>query len=299
MLTSGDDARPSLQGTFELYSGLILDYAVTPLPNAQTMLTFVDMTASARAERALKEKNEALRKADEIKNDFVQHVSYELRSPLTNIIGFTDLLKTPGIGPLNERQAEYVEHISTSSSLLLTIVNDILDLATVDAGIMELNYTQLDLDGLLDDVAMQIADRLHENGVTLEITAPKGLGSIVADQQRLKQILLKLLTNATNFAPEGSTITLTCRRDERDVYFSVSDDGPGIPAEMLDSVFNRFSSSPQGGKRSGAGLGLSIVESFVTLHQGDVRIDSRPAGGTTVTCRIPTGATMHTIAAAE
>ena len=299
MLTSGDDARPSLQGTFELYSGLILDYAVTPLPNAQTMFTFVDMTASARAERALMEKNEALRKADEIKNDFVQHVSYELRSPLTNIIGFTDLLKTPGVGALNERQAEYVEHISTSSSLLLTIVNDILDLATVDAGIMELNYTEVGLDDLLDDVAMQIADRLHENAVTLEITAPRGLGSIIADQQRLKQILLKLLTNATNFAPEGSTITLTCRRDDQDVYFSVSDNGPGIPTEMLNSVFNRFSSSPQGGKRSGAGLGLSIVESFVTLHHGDVRIDSRPGGGTTVTCRIPTGSAMRTIAAAE
>ncbi|HEX2148123.1 MAG TPA: ATP-binding protein [Pseudorhizobium sp.] len=298
MITNFDDGRPSLQGTLELYSGLILDYAVTPLPNAQTMLTFVDMTASARAERALMEKNEALRRADEIKNDFVQHVSYELRSPLTNIIGFTDLLKTPGIGPLNERQAEYIEHISTSSSLLLTIVNDILDLATVDAGIMQLNYEEISIDDLLDDVAMQIADRLHDNQMTLEITAPKGLGDIVADPQRLKQILLKLLTNATNFAPEGSTITLSCRRDASSVLFAVSDSGPGIPEDMLSSVFNRFSSTPRGGKRSGAGLGLSIVESFVHLHKGEVAIDSRP-GGTTVTCRIPSGSTMRTIAAAE
>ncbi len=299
MLTNCDDERPSLQGTFELYSGLILDYAVTPLPNAQTMLTFVDMTASARAERALKEKNEALQKADEIKNDFVQHVSYELRSPLTNIIGFTDLLTTPGIGSLNERQAEYIEHISTSSSLLLTIVNDILDLATVDAGIMQLSFAELSLDNLLDDVALQITDRLHDNEVTLEITAPKGMGTIVADQQRLKQILLKLLTNATNFAPAGSMITLACHRDEDDVYFSVSDTGPGIPQDMLSSVFNRFSSSPRGGRRSGAGLGLSIVESFVTLHHGTVSIDSRPGGGTTVTCRIPTGTAIRSIAAAE
>src|SRR5690606_8234064 len=258
---------------------------------------FVDMTASARAERALLEKNEALQKADEIKNDFVQHVSYELRSPLTNIIGFTDLLKTPGIGPLNTRQAEYIEHISTSSSLLLTIVNDILDLATVDAGIMRLDHAEVGLDELLDDVAMQIADRLHENEVTLEITAPKGLGAIVADQQRLKQILLKLLTNAINFAPEGSAITLTCRRDPADVFFSVSDNGPGIPQEMLDSVFDRFSSNPQGGRKSGAGLGLSIVESFVNLHRGEVSIDSSPGGGTTVTCRIPAGTTIHSIAA--
>lgn len=299
MLTNCDDERPSLQGTLELFSGLILDYAVTPLPNAQTMLTFVDMTASASAERALMEKNEALRRADEIKNDFVQHVSYELRSPLTNIIGFTDLLKTPGVGPLNERQAEYIEHISTSSSLLLTIVNDILDLATVDAGIMQLDYEEISIDDLLDDVAMQIADRLQENQMTLEITAPQGIGSIVADPQRLKQILLKLLTNATNFAPEGSSITLTCRRDATDVYFSVSDSGPGIPQDMLSTIFNRFSSTPRGGKRSGAGLGLSIVESFVQLHKGEVTIESRPGAGTTVSCRIPSAVTMRTIAAAE
>jgi signal transduction histidine kinase len=299
MLTNFDDERASLQGTFELYSGLILDYAVTPLPNAQTMFTFVDMTASARAERALKEKNDALQKADEIKNDFVQHVSYELRSPLTNIIGFTDLLKTPGVGELTPRQAEYVDHISTSSSVLLTIVNDILDLATVDAGIMQLNYSEMSVDDLLDDVAMQIADRLHESNVTLEITAPDGLGNIVADQQRLKQILLKLLTNATNFAPDGSSITLTCRRDKTNIFFSVSDSGPGIPLDMLKMVFDRFASKTKGGKRSGAGLGLSIVESFVTLHHGDVSIDSSTGSGTTVTCRIPSGAHLASVAAAE
>lgn len=297
MLTNFDDERASIQGTLELYSGLILDYAVTPLPNAQTMLTFVDMTASARAERALKEKNEALRKADAIKNDFVQHVSYELRSPLTNIIGFTDLLQTPGFGPLNERQAEYIDHISTSSSLLLTIVNDILDLATVDAGIMQLNYSTVAIDEMLDDVAMQIADRLHENGVTLSIVAPEALGTIVADQQRLKQILIKLLANATNFAPEGSPITLTCWRENDDVLFSVNDQGPGIPEDILKTVFNRFSSSSRGGKRSGAGLGLSIVESFVTLHHGNVTIDSQPGQGTTVTCRIPSTGMTHSIAA--
>lgn len=296
-LTAFDDERPALDGTFELYTGLILDYAVTPLPNAQTMLTFVDKTASVQAEKALTEKNEALRKADELKNDFVQHVSYELRSPLTNIIGFTDLLKTPGIGTLNDRQAEYIDHISTSSSVLLTIVNDILDLATVDAGIMELNYSELAIEDLLDDVAMQIADRLQENNMTLEIVAPAGMGTIVADQQRLKQILIKLLTNATNFSPENSTITLNCWRDAANVFFSVRDRGPGIPPDMLKTVFDRFKAQAKDGKRSGAGLGLSIVESFVHLHNGDVSIDSRAGEGTTVTCRIPTNASFHSVAA--
>jgi signal transduction histidine kinase len=296
-ITSFEDERPSSQGTLELFSGLVLDYAVTPLPNAQTMLTFVNMTDSVRAERALTEKNEALRKADELKNDFVQHVSYELRSPLTNIIGFSDLLKTPGIGPLTERQAEYVDHIATSSSVLLTLVNDILDLATVDAGIMRLNYSDVSLDGLLDDVSMQIADRLQESGVTLEIIVPAHLGNVVADQQRLKQIVLKLLNNAANFAPEGSVISLKCNRDDGDFVFSVADQGPGIPEDMVRAVFKRFSSNGKGGKRSGAGLGLSIVESFVSLHHGQVSIDSQPGKGTVVTCRIPSANLPSSIAA--
>lgn len=296
-ITSFDDERPSSQGTLELYSNLVLDYAVIPLPNAQTMLTFVNKTDSVRAERALTEKNEALLKADELKNDFVQHVSYELRSPLTNIIGFTDLLKTPGIGSLNDRQAEYIDHISTSSSVLLTLVNDILDLATVDAGIMRLNYSEIVLNDLLDEVSMQIADRLQESGVMLEITVPAQLGSIVADQQRLKQILLKLLTNAANFAPEGSTISLKCGREGTDFVFSVSDKGPGIPEDLINTVFNRFASGAKGGKRSGAGLGLSIVESFVSLHEGEVSIESQAGKGTTVTCRIPSAELPHSVAA--
>ncbi|NRF11416.1 sensor histidine kinase [Agrobacterium pusense] len=296
-ITSFDDERPSRQGTLELLSGLVLDYAIIPLPDAQTMLTFVNMTDSVRAERALMEKNDALLKADELKNDFVQHVSYELRSPLTNIIGFTDLLKTPGLGELTERQAEYLDHISTSSSVLLTIVNDILDLATVDAGIMQLNYSDNDLNELLEDVSVQIADRLQESGISLQIVAPAHLGSLVADHQRLKQILIKLLTNAINFAPEGSSVTLSCQRSEGDFIFSVADKGPGIPEDMLKTVFDRFSTRGNGGRRTGAGLGLSIVESFVSLHHGTVSIDSRPGNGTTVTCRIPSATRPHSIAA--
>jgi signal transduction histidine kinase len=299
LITSFDDERRSSQGTLELLSGLVLDYAVIPLPNAQTMLTFVNMTDSVRAERALTEKNEALRKADELKNDFVQHVSYELRSPLTNIIGFADLLRTPSVGPLNERQAEYIDHISTSSSVLLTLVNDILDLATVDAGIMRLNYSEIDLNDLLDDVSMQIADRLQESGVTLEITAPGYLGSIVADPQRLKQILLKLLSNAANFSPEGAAIALECHREGTDFVFSVSDRGPGIPQDMIATVFDRFATGAKSGKRGGAGLGLSIVDSFVSLHNGRVSIDSQPGKGTEVICRIPSVNLPHSVAAAE
>ena len=294
IITSFDDERNQTSGKLELKTGLVLDYAVIPLPNAQTMLTFVNVTDSARAERALKDKNEALRKADELKNDFVQHVSYELRSPLTNIIGFTDLLRTPGMDPLTGRQAEYLDHISNSSSLLLTLVNDILDLATVDAGIMELNYQPVSLNDLLDEVSLQIAHRLQENNVTLKISAEQDLGVIRADHQRLKQIFIKLLANAANFAPEGSAIGLKCWRDDSDFLFTVSDSGPGMTQEALSRIFDRFEADPTGGRRSGAGLGLAIVKSFVNLHRGTISVDTAPGSGTRITCRIPAGRALKT-----
>jgi signal transduction histidine kinase len=289
IITSFNDERAQTSGKLELKTGLVLDYAVIPLPNAQTMLTFVNVTDSELAERALKDKNEALKKADELKNAFVEHMSYELRSPLTNIIGFTDLLRTPGMDPLSGRQAEYLSHISNSSSVLLTLVNDILDLATVDAGIMELHYSEVAINDLLDEVSLQIAHRLQENNITLKITADHDLGTIEADHQRLKQIFLKLLANAANFAPDGTAVGLRCWREGTDFLFTVSDSGPGMTPEMLARIFNRFQSDGRGGRKSGAGLGLSIVESFVNLHHGSIEVDSAPGRGTRVTCRIPAG----------
>ncbi|MDB5523525.1 MAG: hypothetical protein JWM58_1288 [Rhizobium sp.] len=293
IITSFDDERSQTSGKLELKTGLVLDYALIPLPNAQTMLTFVNVTDSENAERALKDKNEALKKADELKNAFVEHMSYELRSPLTNIIGFTDLLRTPGMDPLSNRQAEYLDHISNSSSVLLTLVNDILDLATVDAGIMELHYSNVAINDLLDEVSLQIAHRLQENHVTLKIAADHDLGVIQADHQRLKQIFLKLLANAANFAPDGSAIGLRCWREHDDFLFTVSDSGPGMTPEMLSKIFNRFESDGKGGRKSGAGLGLSIVESFVDLHHGSIELDSAPGLGTRVTCRIPAGSIVR------
>ncbi|WP_110032892.1 PAS domain-containing sensor histidine kinase [Hoeflea marina] len=286
-ITGFDDERKTRDGRIELATGLILDYAVVPLPDAQTMIAFANVTDSVGAERMLTEKNEALQKADKLKNEFVQHVSYELRSPLTNIIGFTDLLRTPGMGELNDRQAEYLDHISTSSSMLLTIVNDILDLATVDAGIMRLEIGDVAAADLVAEAAALIADRLKEDGLRLEIDIANAPAAMQGDHQRLKQILFKLLMNAANFAPEGSVIRLACWRDTSDTVFTISDSGPGIPSDMLKNAFSRFETGGQGGRRRGAGLGLSIVESFVGLHHGQVTIDCREGEGTQVTCRIP------------
>ncbi|QPC89521.1 PAS domain-containing sensor histidine kinase [Mesorhizobium sp. INR15] len=287
VITGFDDERRDRHGQAELNNGGVLSYAIIPLPNGQVMTTFVDVTDSVNVERALKDKNEALQRSDQIKNDFVQHVSYELRSPLTNIIGFTELLSLPATGPLSQKQREYVEHVGSSSSVLLTIVNDILDLATVDAGIMQLDISEVRIDRTIAAAAELVADRLEEHSITLKVDAAAAPKSFHGDEIRIRQILYNLLSNAANYAPEASTITLACRQLAEGVEFSVHDSGPGMPPDVLDSVFRRFEPRANGGRRRGAGLGLSIVKSFVELHGGSVRIETGKDKGTTVICTFP------------
>ena len=286
-VTGFSDVRDGQAGQIELSDGNVLSYALVPLPKGQTMLTFIDVTDTVHVERALKDKNEALEFADQIKNDFVQHVSYELRSPLTNIIGFTELLQTPSFGSLNERQHEYLDHISSSSSVLLTIVNDILDLATVDAGIMELEIDDVDVSAAINEAAERVAERLRDHNIGLAVHIGEGAERFRADANRLRQVLFNLLSNAANYAPEDSDIRLMVEREDDEIVFSVQDEGPGMPREVLDSVFQRFQSHNNGGRKRGAGLGLSIVKSFVELHGGAVHIQTASNSGTTVTCRFP------------
>ena len=298
-VTGFDDERRDHHGHAELVDGTVLRYAVIHLPNGQVMITFVDVTDSVNVERALKDKNDALQKADQLKNDFVQHVSYELRSPLTNIIGFTELLALPDTGPLTVRQREYVDHIGSSSSVLLMIVNDILDLATVDAGIMELEIGEVPVGQAVASASDLVADRLKEHGIRLVVDIARAPASFAADENRVRQILVNLLSNAANYAPEDSTVTLTCVQSGDTIEFSVHDNGPGMPPEVLDTVFRRFEPRPNGGRRRGAGLGLSIVKSFVELHGGSVSISSQADRGTTVTCRFPLAPTTGARQAAE
>lgn len=286
-VTGFDEERRNGHGQTELADGTVLRFAIIHLPNGQVMTTFVDMTDSVNVERALKDKNEALERADQLKNDFVQHVSYELRSPLTNIIGFTELLAMPETGTLNDRQKEYVEHIGSSSSVLLTIVNDILDLATVDAGIMELEIAEVRVADTVNAAAELVAERLKELAIDLSLDLEGAPETFKADEHRVRQILFNLLSNAANYAPERSTVTLVCRAEGNAIDFAVHDDGPGISADVLETVFQRFEPRTNGGRKRGAGLGLSIVKSFVELHGGTVRIDTDPNRGTTVTCRFP------------
>ncbi len=214
-------------------------------------------------------------------------MSYELRSPLTNIIGFANLLGDPAFGPLTAKQHEYLGYITTSTNALLAIINNILDLATIDAGAMTLNLSQVDIRACMKAAAEGVLDRLVKTHLRLEIEAAPNIGSFSADERRLRQVLFNLLSNAVGFSPEGAVVTLSAERENDAVVFTVIDRGPGIPPEAKDKVFDWFETDPQGSEHRGTGLGLSLVRSFVELHGGSIMIDSTVGQGTKVTCVLP------------
>jgi signal transduction histidine kinase len=281
----------------ERKDGSVLDCMTMPLPDGATMLTFQDITATENVERALRERNEALETADQIKVDFVHHVSYELRSPLTTIIGFAHLLNDPMTGPLVPKQAEYLNYITTSTNSLFALINNILDLASIDAGAMTLEIGPVDIRKAIDNAAEGIQDRLARDHIELKIDVDPNIGTFVADGGRVVQVLYNLLANAVNFSPQDSVITLGARRTDHHVIFAVTDRGPGIPPEVKDKVFDWFESHSDGSRHRGAGLGLPLVKSFVELHGGRVRVDSVIGKGTTVTCDFPCDQAAHRSAA--
>ncbi len=281
------DNREPLQARIERRDGMMIDCATVPLPDGATLVTFQDVTDTFNVERALLEKNEALEAADEIKIDFVHHVSYELRSPLTNIIGFAHFLNDPAFGPLTDKQREYLSYITISTNSLLAIINNILDLATIDAGAMTLNLGPVDIRATMDAAAEGIQDRLVKNNLTLDIRVAPNAGSFTGDERRIRQVLFNLLSNAVGFSPPNETVTLAAERRPDAVVFSVTDRGPGIPPESTDRIFDWFETDPQGSDHRGPGLGLSLVRSFVELHGGSVTLDSAVGRGTTVTCSFP------------
>ena len=294
--------REQVTARIERRDGSVVNLGTVPLPDGATLVAFQDITDTINVERALRERNEALETADVLKVDFVHHVSYELRSPLTNIIGFAHFLGQPSIGTLNDKQREYLGYITISTNALLAIINDILDLATIDAGAMALNLGPVDIRKTMDAAAEGVRDRLVKDNLSLVINAEPGIGSFVADERRVRQILFNLLANAVGFSPAGSAVTLSAQRRADELVFLVTDKGPGIPADMKDRVFDWFETHPLGSHHRGAGLGLSIVRSFVELHGGTVTLDSAVGEGTTVTCtfplgQVPTGQTIERSAA--
>lgn len=285
--TSISYQRDTISGQMVRPDSSVIDYALTPLPDGGTLVTFQDVTVSKSYERALIERNDALVAADKLKSQFISHVSYELRAPLTNIIGFSEMLAGPYSGSLNDKQREYVGDITESSRTLLSIIDDILDLATIDAGVLELDLKPTKIQPIIEAALTGVNERAGRKRLTLEIATSEEVDDMIADEDRLRQLLYNLLANAVGFSLPENVVRLSCWLEDNTVVFTIEDQGVGIRKEQLERVFDRFESQSHGMKHRGAGLGLSIVKSLVELHGGKMTLDSEAGRGTTVTVRLP------------
>ena len=278
--------------------GTVLQVATVPLPDGNMLLSYQDVTDTQRVERALRERNEALETAGRLKSEFIANVSYELRTPLNAIIGFAEILANEYFGALTPRQLDYSRGILDSSQRLLSLINDILDLATIEAGYMTLETARVDVHDMLDAVLTLTHERARNQHLELEADCPADIGAIEADERRLKQALFNLVSNAIKFTPPNGSIQLRAERADDELILSVADTGVGIPAADQVRIFDKFERGDPTLAQTGAGLGLSLVKSLIELHGGTVTIESSPEQGTTVRCHLPTNHIPSAAAAA-
>jgi signal transduction histidine kinase len=283
--------RNPRKGRINLNNGKVLEYVAVPLPDGAVLNSYLDVTDSIKAEQTLRASNIALATADRLKSEFVANVSYQLRTPLNTIMGFSEILTNQYFGTLNDKQMEYTRTIMDASKKLLLLINDVLDLATIEAGRMALDQETTSVAGLLNMAKQITAEWARQQSLEIIIDCPSDVGSFDIDTHRMKQVLFNLISNAIKYTPANGRITLEARRKDDWIALVVSDTGIGIPETDLDRVFGKFERSNAQARQSGAGLGLSLVKSFVELHGGRIEISSAPDQGTRVTCWIPVHAT--------
>jgi signal transduction histidine kinase len=250
-----------------------------------------DLSAALRQNatllRELERKSRDLEAASQHKSEFLATMSHELRTPLNAIIGFSEVLRERMFGELNDRQAEYLEDIHVSGRHLLTLIDDILDLAKVESGRMELELDDVDVGECLETGFMMVRGRAKRRGVRLEMDVEPGLDQVPADGRKLKQVVFNLLANAVRFTPEGGLVEASARRVDGELRIAVRDSGPGIASEDQERIFETFQQAGNGGAREGSGLGLALSRAFAELHGGRLWVESRLGEGSTFVLALP------------
>ena len=238
----------------------------------------------------LKDAYDEIQKASQLKSQFLAHMSHELRTPLNAIIGFSEILEDHTFGELNEKQDRYVGNILTSSRHLLELINEILDLAKVESGEMQLVLSQFHVQECLDQVIEVVRPLAGNKNIDLSQDIDPDLGLITADEARLKQILYNLLSNAIKFTPEdGRVDILAARREDKTLEIAVVDTGIGIKKEHQDLIFSEFRQVEETYSRryEGTGLGLALTKRLVELHDGKIWVESVVDEGSTFTFTLP------------
>jgi signal transduction histidine kinase len=239
--------------------------------------------------RDVEEKGRQLETASRHKSEFLANMSHELRTPLNAILGFSEVLLERMFGEVNAKQTEYLQDILASGQHLLSLINDILDLSKVEAGRLELELGRFHLPTALDNALTLVRERATRHGITLTQAVDERVGDIVADERKVKQILLNLLSNAVKFTREGGRVHLTAREADDAVTIAVSDTGVGIAPEDQAAVFEEFRQvgRDDASRQEGTGLGLTLAKKFVELHGGHIWVKSEVGQGSTFTFTLP------------
>lgn len=250
-----------------------------------------DVTERMQHELEIRAARERAESASKAKSRFLANMSHELRTPLNAVIGFTDMMRQRTFGPLgNERYEEYATLIYDSGQLLLDLISDMLDMAKIEAGKLELNIETVDFNGTIEDSVRMLRDRAENGGLELSVSLPTAPLFVNADKRAVKQIMLNLLSNAIKFTPPGGSVGVSVSHEGGFAVITVADTGIGIPSEDLERLGNPFeqvNGDPMLAK-SGSGLGLALVRALVEKHGGVLKIDSEEGVGTSVRVSFPT-----------
>jgi signal transduction histidine kinase len=249
-------------------------------------------------QRRLEVAHRNLEAASRHKSEFLANMSHELRTPLNAVIGFSEVLQARMFGPLNEKQAEYVDDVLHSGRHLLSLINDILDLAKIEAGRVELEPSAFDLAGAIENAVTLTKERALRRGLRLERQLAPDLGVVQADERKVKQVLINLLSNAVKFTREGGTITISASRGADAVTLAVRDTGIGIAPADQELIFEEFRQvgNDYTRKQEGTGLGLALARRFVELHGGRLWVESTLGSGSTFSFTLGTPARSRRIA---
>lgn len=289
LMSHGID-RSTASGRLKGLNGMLIGYSTVPLPDGGVLVTHIDVTDAARVENALREKNAALEAAERLKLDFLANVSYQLRTPLSTIVGFSEILAHEYFGTLNERQKEYTSGMRDAGERLVALIDDILDLSTIEAGYMHLNKAAIPVDDMFASLSDLTGDWARKQQIEVVIDCAPDTGAVLADERRLKQVLLNLIRNGIAYSPAGGRITLKGEKQGENVLITVSDTGLGIAPEDKNRIFEPFERvgyAQQEGSQRGAGLGLTLVRNIIHLHGGTVRLESTLGQGTDVILTLP------------
>jgi len=243
-----------------------------------------------KAHEELKELTTELKRAARVKSEFLANMSHELRTPLNSIIGFSEVLYDETFGPLNEKQKKYVNNVLTSGKHLLLLINQILDMAKVEAGKMKLTLSRVPMNGLLNEISLLVTDMAGKKKLQLLLEIPEDLPEIEADELKVKEIIYNLLSNAVKFSPAGGEIGLQAKKTGSEIEITVWDTGIGIATENMEKIFEGFFrvDTPYSRLTEGTGLGLPLSKKMVELHGGKLTIESDGLGkGTSVRFTLP------------